>query len=309
MVAPHDEDDVVGGRGDAHRRQQVDGEGGQADHVRVAQQGDDPAGRGHLDSDHHQDQYDGDDGAVDQKQHDEDDHQGHGGDLVDALVAGLLLVGHQRAGSGDEDLQAGRRLGSGDDVANRLHGLVGQALALVAGQIELHVGGLAVGALRAGRRQRVAPEVLDVLDVPGVGPQCVHQPGVVVVGFTAQRRVALQHDHRRGVGVELLEGLPDLFHRLQGRSIGGGQRHRVHLTDYLELRDLGVQRHDQGQPQHQDRQREQPDHPGNRRMRADVAVGGGVLGRGGHRDARQLPSPAQPHHWPSRDLGPTTSRD
>ena len=53
-----------------------------------------------------------------------------------------------------------------------LHGLdrlVGQRLALVAGQVHLDVDGLAVVALRAGGGQRVAPEVLDVLDVLGVG--------------------------------------------------------------------------------------------------------------------------------------------
>ncbi len=56
-----------------------------------------------------------------------------------------------------------------DDVADGLHRLVGQRLALVAGDVDLHVGGLAVDALGAGRGQGVTPEVLDVLYVGGVG--------------------------------------------------------------------------------------------------------------------------------------------
>ena len=51
------------------------------------------------------------------------------------------------------------------NVADRVDGLVGQRLALIAGEKHLNVGGLAVGALRARRRQRVSPEILDVLDV------------------------------------------------------------------------------------------------------------------------------------------------
>ena len=53
----------------------------------------------------------------------------------------------------------------GDDVRKRFHGLVGQRLALIAGEEHLNVGGLAVVALRSRRGQRVTPEVLDVLDM------------------------------------------------------------------------------------------------------------------------------------------------
>ena len=80
-------------------------------------------------------------------------------------------------------------------------------------QVDLDVGGLAVGALRAGRGQRVAPEVLDVLDVLGVGLELLDHVVVVAVRLVAERLVALQHDHRRAVGVELLEVGADVLHR------------------------------------------------------------------------------------------------
>ena len=55
-----------------------------------------------------------------------------------------------------------------NDLADSVHTLVGQGLALFAGEVQHHVGRFAVGALSPGRRERVAPEVLDVLDVLGV---------------------------------------------------------------------------------------------------------------------------------------------
>ena len=63
-------------------------------------------------------------------------------------------------------------LGAGTLVDDLLHGLdrfVGQRLALVAGEVHLDVGGLAVVALRARAGQRVAPQILNVLNVFGVG--------------------------------------------------------------------------------------------------------------------------------------------
>ena len=52
-----------------------------------------------------------------------------------------------------------------DNGADSVDGLVGHRLALVSVKVQLNIRGLAVVALRARRRQRVAPEVLDVLDV------------------------------------------------------------------------------------------------------------------------------------------------
>ena len=139
-------------------------------------------------------------------------------------------------------------------------------------QIELDVGGLVVGALRPGSRQRIAPEVLDVLDVFLVGFELVDEAVVVLVGFVAERLVALQHDHRRAVGVELLEVLADALHRLHRRRVGGRQRHRMRLADHFQLRRDDVYQHRQRQPAQQDRHREEPDEPRDHRVRADMRV-------------------------------------
>ncbi len=48
-------------------------------------------------------------------------------------------------------------------AADRVDGFVGRRLALGSVEKELNVGGLAVTALGSRRRQRVSPEVLDVL--------------------------------------------------------------------------------------------------------------------------------------------------
>ena len=145
----------------------------------------------------------------------------------------MVLVVGERGGAGDVGLDPRGGVVLADDVADRLHGLVGQGLALVARQVDLDVGGLAVGALRARGGQRIAPEVLDVLDVLLVGFELVDQAVVVLVRGVAQRLVALQDDHRRAVGVELLEVLTDALHRLQRRRVVGRQRHRVRLADLL----------------------------------------------------------------------------
>ena len=164
------------------------------------------------------------------------------------LVARVVLVVGQRRGAGDIGLDAWWRRGVVDDVADRLHGLVRQALALVACQVDLNVGGLAVGALRSRGRQRIAPEVLDVFDVLRVGLELVDQAVVILVRGVAERLVAFQHDHRRAVGVELLEGLADALHRLQRRRVVGGQRHRMRLADLLQLRGDDVDDHDERDP-------------------------------------------------------------
>ncbi len=67
-----------------------------------------------------------------------------------AAVACDVLVGGQRSGTGDVGLDALRWLHAVDDVLHGLDRLVGQRFALVAGELDLDVGGLAVVALRAG---------------------------------------------------------------------------------------------------------------------------------------------------------------
>ena len=307
VIPAHDEDHVVGRRGDPHRREEVHREGRQPDHVLVAQQCDDAAGGGDLDADHQQHHDHGDDGAVDQQQHDEDDHQRDHGDLVNTLVAGMLLVVHHRRRAGHKDLEPRGRRGVRDDVAYRLHRLVRQPLTLVAGEVDLDVGGQAVGALRAGRGQRVAPEILNVLNVLGVGAQRGDETGVVIVRLLAERRVALQHDHRRRVGVELAEVLPNALHRLQRGSFIGRQRHRVHRTDDFELRNLDVQHHHQGEPQNQDRHREQPDESRDGGMGPDVPVGRVVLADRDDGDDRAARTPRR--LLASQQLGHCIPRD
>ena len=103
--------------------------------------------------------------AVERKQHQRDHPDGDQRGLEGAFAAHLELIGDQRRGAGDIGLDARRRRGLVDDVADGVDGLVGQDVALIAGEIDLHVGRLAVVALRAGRRQRIAPEILNVLDM------------------------------------------------------------------------------------------------------------------------------------------------
>src|ERR1700693_4064116 len=101
-------------------------------------------------------------------------------------------------------------------------GLVRQAFALVSGQVQLHVGGLVVGALGSRRRERIPPEVLNVLDVLLVRCEFLDQTVVEMVGIGAERLIAFQDDHGRTVGVELLEILTGALRRLHRRRIVGG---------------------------------------------------------------------------------------
>ena len=78
-------------------------------------------------------------------------------------------------------------------------------LALIAGEVELDVGGLAVAALHPGRGDQITPEVLDVLDVAGVLFEFADQRVVVLVCTISQRLVAGEHDHRDAVRAGLLE--------------------------------------------------------------------------------------------------------
>ena len=305
MVAAQNEDDVVGGRSDRHRCQQVDRECRQPDEVVVAEEGDDASGSAQLEENHHQHQHGGHYRAIDQKQHHEDDDQGHRGDLLDALVSGVMLVVSHRGRAGDVDHYARRRRHLRHRVADRLNGLAGKRLALVAGQVNLNVGRFSIGALRSGRSQRVTPEVLNVLDVGGIRSQFCDQTVIEVVRIRAKGCVALQHDHRRTVGVELVENLADAFHRLQRRSVVGSQRHRVLLSDDLELGHADAENDHQADPEQQDRYREETDEFRYRRMRADMAVGRVVLGQ--HEGG--LLAPQQLDHWIPCDRGKNTDQE
>ena len=76
-----------------------------------------------------------------------------------------LHIRNERRRAGDIGLDTGRRRCPRDDIADRRHRFLPQGRALVAGQIQLHICGLAVGALRARRRESISPQILHVLDV------------------------------------------------------------------------------------------------------------------------------------------------
>ena len=61
-------------------------------------------------------------------------------------------IRYHRRRTGDIGLDPIRRRRSLHDLPNSIDGFVRQGLALVTGETQLNIGGLAVGALRAGRR-------------------------------------------------------------------------------------------------------------------------------------------------------------
>ena len=179
------------------------------------------------------------------------------------MAADLELIGDQGRGAGDIGLHSGRRGSVLDDRAHRIDGLVRQRLALVAGQVQLHQGRFSVRALRSSRRERVPPEVLDVLDVLGVLREFVDQAVVVVVGGCPQRLITLKHDHRRTVRVEFVEDLADALTGLQRRCILWAQRDVVRFGDGLQLRDEDIRDDRQAEPEKCDQHRVPPDQLGN----------------------------------------------
>jgi len=72
--------------------------------------------------------------------------------------------------------------------------------------------------LGSRRRERIPPEVLDVLDVFLVGFEFLDQAVVVMVGVVAEWLIAFQDDHRGTVGVELLEVVTGALDRLHRRA-------------------------------------------------------------------------------------------
>ena len=93
--------------------------------------------------------------------------------------------------------------------------------ALVARQVQLDVGGLAVAALDTGGGDRVAPEVMDVFDVLLVGLELGHQRVVVRARGVTEWLVADQDHHGDAVGGGLLELLTHPLRRDHGRRILG----------------------------------------------------------------------------------------
>ncbi len=106
----------------------------------------------------------------------------------------------------------------------------------------------------------------------GVGLQSADHLVVKRMGGVTERPLALQHDHRRAVGVSLLEHLADVFHRDHRRCRVGAHRHRLYLSDRFQLRHSDVEDGDGDQPPKDDRHREGTDHSGDERSRR-VPVG------------------------------------
>ena len=113
----------------------------------IAEERDDAARRGQFE--HHHDQHDQhrDDRSVDEQQHHDDDRERDDLDQLHAVVAGDLLVGGQRRRTGHVGLHAGRGGTLSTMFCDGFDRFVGQRLALVAGEVYLDVGGLAVIAL------------------------------------------------------------------------------------------------------------------------------------------------------------------
>ena len=219
LIPADDEDRIVGTRRDGEYRKDLNCEGRKPDDAVAAEERDHPLHGGQFDEDHQQRQQDGGQRAVHDQQHQHDDPDRHPHHLAGTLVAEFQLVGGDGGGAGDKSLDAVGRRGGRHDAPHGIDGLIGQRLALVTGEIDLHVGGLPVGTLRAGRGERIAPEVLDVLDVLVVLRQFEDQLVVKVVRRHVQRGTAFQDDHHRAVGVEFFEHVTDAFHGLYGRCV------------------------------------------------------------------------------------------
>ncbi len=162
-------------------------------------------------------------GAVDQQQHGEDHQHRHHRDLDQRAVATMVHVRHQRRGTGHirrDTLGRGRPV---DNLADRGDRLLRQRRALVAGKVELNINRFAVRTLGARRRERIAPEVLHVLNVRRVGTQLLDDAVVVMVGIVTELAVAFQNEHREVVGVGLLELLARDLHRPHRRCVFGAQ--------------------------------------------------------------------------------------
>jgi hypothetical protein len=256
VITAEQEDDVVGSGGDDQQREDVGRIRRQANDTRVRQERDDPARRRHLDEHRDERQDHGDRRAVDDEQHQGDHPDGQQCDRHGALVAHLELIGDLGCRTGDVSMDARWRRRLSDDVAQRIDRLQRQRLALVAGEEHLNVGSLPVRALRARGGERVAPEVLHVLDVLGVLVEPLDQFVVVAVRVGAEGLIALEHHHRGTVGVELVEHLADALKRLQRGRTGGAQRHVVFFTDLFELRHQHVRQSGDGHPEQHDRHAE-----------------------------------------------------
>ena len=162
-----------------------------------------------------------------------------------------------------------------DNFLDRFDRFVTQRLARIAGQVQLNVGGFAVGALGCATGEFVTPEVLDVLDVGWVGAQLPDQVVVVRVGFVTEGFLPLQNDHgdtAARIDVRFLEVLCPQSRRFIGWGIGRVQRDGVLLLDLLE-RWNGRRDHEQDeQPAQNDQYRKTSNRACHQRCDLDCVV-------------------------------------
>ncbi|SKU18193.1 Uncharacterised protein [Mycobacteroides abscessus subsp. abscessus] len=154
-----------------------------------------------------------------------------------ARIADFELIGDGRSLTGYIGLDPIGRGCFRDDAAYGVDGLVGQRLALISGDIDLHVGGLTVLALRAPCRDRIAPVIGNMLNVFVVVIQALHQRVIELMCLRAKGFFAFKYHHRRAVRVEFVEHLADMPHRQCRRCVGRVQRGRSFLADHFQLGD------------------------------------------------------------------------
>ncbi len=238
----------------------------------MAEEGDHAAGSRHLDRDRHQGEKCGGDRPVDDQQHHPDHPEGERGDLDVAALADRELVGDQSRRPAHVGLDPGWPWSGVDDLADGGDGFVGHAAAGVADQIHLDQGGFAVAALRPRRGEWVTPEVLDVLNVLGVGLHLCDQHVGERVGVGAQRLLAFEDEGDEAVGVVLAEHRPDPLGRDQRRRVLGALGDVVDPPDLFQRWDQGVARGGQRQPEDRHRDGEHAD----KTREALRGVGGGA---------------------------------
>ena len=161
---------VVRSSRDPEGYQQIDGEGSKTNDLVMAKKGDDPAGDLQLHPDHQQQEDDGDDRTVDQKQRDKDHRDADQRDCGDRSVAAAVHIRGDRRGPRDICLEPRRRRCLCDDLSERPRSIrCPRASPGVTGEIHLNICGLTIRALRGTPREFVTPEILDVLHMLRVG--------------------------------------------------------------------------------------------------------------------------------------------
>ncbi len=231
-----------------------------------------PGGR-QLDEHHHQDEQHRDDRPVDEQQHQEDHADGDHRDQLDAAVAGVVLVVGERRGAGDVGLDPRWRRSAWRRCHGPLHGLVRQAFALVACQVEPE-------RRRPCRRRSALPRrSADRPRSPGCARRASCRPRACRSG---RRSTCAQR--RRAVGRLPGRSSPSCWSRTPGKflpmrciacsdgaSLGANDTACASPT-FSSCGAMTLTMTRQRQPAQQDRHREQANEAGDHRVRADVCV-------------------------------------